>query len=125
MPQSFIEILWINNTAWSLTFLFSTEILIGINVALTLFQKARMVAMRGGLTSGIGMVLGLLEAGCASCGSVLLSSVLGIGVATSLLTLLPAQGKEFGVIAFIISSISVYITCRKIANPPVCSLKRK
>lgn len=125
VPGNLSQIIWLNNSAGSLAVLFSTAVTVGVNAALIVFLiKRRMAPFPAELTSGVGMFLGLIGVGCASCGSVVLSSVLGIGATTSLLTLLPWQGKELGVVALFISGLSAYLACRNIANPPICAVPK-
>jgi len=99
-------------------------ILTGINVALLIIYMRRQTRLRlvGG-SSAIGLFVGLLGVGCASCGAAILTTFLGVGFATSVLSFLPFHGTEFGIIAIILLSFSIYKTAKKIVSPEVCGVK--
>ena len=99
----------------------SVVALMGVNIALlTYYLKRRVKGARAGGTTLLGSLVGLLGIGCASCGSVILSLVLGFSASTSFLGFLPLHGLEFGLLGLTMLLISAYQLCRKIQNPLVC-----
>lgn len=122
LPRTLIEIIWLNNTALSLTLFILTAALVGINIALMVFHIAKRLATAG-LTSTGGIALAILGVGCASCGSVVLSSLLGATSATSVLSILPLRGTEFSLLAIVVLGISIVITSRRIIGPVSCSIR--
>lgn len=122
VPRSLVQILWLNTTPASFVLLVATAGLIGINISLMVFHVAKRLAGTG-FTSVAGMLLAILGVGCASCGSVVLSTVLGFSAATSLMSVLPLRGTELGLLANVILLSSIIITSKKITNPVMCSVK--
>ena len=59
---------------------------------------------------------------CASCGSVILSTFLGVGATAAFTGFLPFGGQEFSILAIIILAASLYVTGKKIADPLVCGI---
>ena len=68
----------------------------------------------------MGIAFSLLGVGCASCGSVILTSLIGFASATVVLGLLPLRGIEFGIIGIIILVLAMRLTIKKINQPLVC-----
>lgn len=89
--------------------LLAVATLTGVNVALVAYhvrEHGLAVERSGG--SAVGVVLGVLGAGCAACGSAILAGVLSLVGATSLLTLLPLEGLEFSLLAAVVLVLSTY-----------------
>jgi hypothetical protein len=103
------------------------SILFGINVALIIYyiKQRRVKSGSVGLSlAGMGgLVSSLLGIGCASCGSVIVVSVLGLFGASGILLLLPFQGAEFAVLGLFMLLFSIYYLIKKISNPLVCNMK--
>ena len=115
-----------NFTSWTLVVTIFISVFTAMNVTFIVYFIKRRIALQR--ISGLGVfsiIFGLFGVGCSACGSVLLSSVLGITTATALMGYLPFNGKEIGIIAIIILAISNYIILYKIKNPPVCKIKKK
>lgn len=69
-----------------------------------------------------GILSGILGIGCASCGSVLLSSIIGVSATTGFLGILPFGGYEFGIVAIILLLISIVVIGRKLQQPDTCKV---
>lgn len=83
--------------------------LVGVNVAmLTYHLRRRRVTVRSSTGSFAGVVLGTLGAGCAACGTVLLSGLLSLFGAAGALALLPLEGAEFSLLALGTLALSIY-----------------
>lgn len=107
--------------AASLTIIIS--ILMGLNIGVMVYYFKRRVAFQkasGG--SVIGLLLSFIGIGCASCGSVVLSSIIGIGATASFVGFLPFEGQEFSLLSIIILLGTLYITAKKISDPLVCGI---
>ena len=95
-----------------------------INISmLTFYFKKRINNDRANGAGIIGTVLGVLGVGCASCGSVILTSIFGISTSSALVGFLPLNGVEFGLIGLIFILISIYLLAKKINNPNICEIK--
>ncbi len=98
--------------------------LFSINISLFVYfilRAARLSKEAGIGTSGF--ILGMIGVGCASCGSVILSSFLGVGAAAGFIGTLPLKGQEFGLLSIFLLSISIYFLSKKIQDPLVCKVK--
>lgn len=71
----------------------------------------------------IGIFSGIVGIGCSVCGSVVLSSLIGLSAATTLITMLPLRGVEFSLLAIIILlSANGYLGI-KLQEPVACKKK--
>ncbi len=96
--------------------------LFSINISLFTFYFKRKIVL--GKTVGIsagGILSGLLGVGCAACGSVILSSIFGIGATAGFIGVLPLQGQEFGLLAIGILGFSNLLILKKIQKPLICN----
>lgn len=92
--------------------------LIGTITALLTYRFDNFTDMRGGnFFATAGIFLGMAAPGCAACG-VGLASLLGL---SSILTILPYDGKEVLLMAVGASAISIFSISRKLYNP-VCGV---
>ncbi len=108
-----------STTAKILTIL--NALLIGISLALAAYYiKRRASVLSSAGLSGLGMIAGLLGVGCSSCGSVLLSSLMGLSGATELTHRLPFGGYTFDVAGTVLVLASIYFTAHIISKPIVC-----
>ena len=97
----------------------------GINIAMLVYLLRRQAKVRKEAGASIfGVIAGMLGIGCAACGSVILTTIFGLGFTASLISFLPLDGAEFMIIALIVMMGSVYYISRKITNPMVCKPKR-
>lgn len=104
----------------------ATAILFGMNVAMLAYHLKRKVKLERSIgTSFAGVVFGILGVGCASCGSVILTSFFGTAAALGVLGVLPLKGLEFGLIGIAILTASVLHLSKKIADPDACQIPRK
>ncbi len=126
--QDRLSILWSSITVYLTTFSWSIQIItflvaffVGINTALLIYYVRQRFRLQGAArTSVLGVIISLFGVGCASCGSVILSSVLGFTIATNVIAVLPLRGKEFSLLAIVALLWSTYIATQKIASPFVC-----
>jgi hypothetical protein len=114
-------------TLFSGAYTVALAVLFGINIALlTFYIRRRQEVSRNTkihLSSVAGLVSGIFGIGCAACGSVIITSVLGLFGASSLLLLLPFHGAEFGVLGIVLLSISIRYLMKHINDPLVCPSK--
>ncbi len=98
----------------------------GINLSMLVYyvkNKIRMARSAG--ASIFGTVTGLIGVGCASCGSVILSSVIGIGLSSRFISKFPLNGSEFSIAGIFIVLFAIYSLSKKINNPSVCNIDNK
>jgi hypothetical protein len=98
-----------------------TSALFGANIAMTAhYIKDRVALRRSAGASLIATIFGVIGVGCAACGSVLLSSILGSAAAIGVLSFLPLHGLEFGIIGTVVMSAALWYTARKVSMPDAC-----
>ena len=115
-----------NFTAFSQILTIIVAVLFAINFSIVVYYFIQRVSLyKASGMSLVGIVIGLLGVGCASCGSVLLSSIFGFGVTASFLGVFPLKGKEFGLLSIVILSISTYLVAKKIQDPLFCNIPRQ
>jgi len=83
--------------------------LVGVNLALVTYHvREHGLSAEGGGGSAVGVLLGLLGAGCAACGSAILAGLLSLFGVAGLGTLLPFEGLEFSAVALVVLLLSTY-----------------
>lgn len=98
----------------------------GINIAMLVFYfKRRMAVGSAAGASGFGLVVGTLGVGCSACGSVILSSLIGITASSTLVSALPLHGAEFGIASIALIGLSTYWIAKKIQAPALCATKKR
>lgn len=99
------------------------SIFAGINIALMVYYfKQRAGIQKDAGASLFSIIVGFLGVGCASCGSVILSSIFGLGATAGFIGILPLQGSEFGLIGITGLAISIYLIAKKIQTPLICKI---
>jgi len=114
-----------NFTAFSRLVIFASAGLAGLQASLLAYylrQTAKLKQTMG--MSIIGITSSLLGVGCASCGSVVLTSLIGFGSTTALIGILPFRGQEFGMLGIGILLLAIHLTIKKINDPLVCGVKK-
>ena len=112
-----------NFSVLSATLVVFISVLFGLNIALTVVYFRRRIALqKAGGMSVVGMLAGLIGIGCASCGSVLLSTFLGVGATAAFTGFLPLGGQEFSILGVVILVGSLYVTAKKLSDPLVCKI---
>ena len=131
-PIHLLESITINFTTLSASYTIVIAILFGIDMAmLSFFLRTRIAGVKqSGIATGFfGIASGILGMGCAACGSFILTSVLSLVGASSILAFLPLKGEEFGIIGVILLLASLYLTAKQIPallagrqNSAVCKI---
>lgn len=99
-------------------------ILSGITMAMVVYYfKYRFSVHAAAGTSFLGVVVGLLGVGCSACGSVVVSTIFGVGATGIFLGVFPFEGTEISVLSVVILLGSLYVIARKIASPKMCDIK--
>ena len=114
-----------NFTPFSATYTILISLLFAINVSLLVFYIRRQRSIFKGVghvsVAGVGgLTAGFLGIGCAACGTFVLTSLLALIGAGSILTILPLKGQELGVLAVGLLAYSVYALIKKINAPLIC-----
>ena len=113
-----------NYSLLSAALLLVTALLFGVNVALLTYYIKRRRRVSGDAAAKLagvgGTVSALFGIGCAACGSVVLTSVLGLFGASGLLLMLPYHGAEFALLGIVLLTIATYYLAKRIADPLVC-----
>jgi hypothetical protein len=83
--------------------------LTGVDVAFVVYHvREHGITAREGGGSAVAVVLGMLGAGCAACGSAVLVGLLSLFGATGVLTLLPFEGQGLTALAAVALVLSMY-----------------
>jgi len=113
-----------NFTSLSRTLTIIVALLFGINMAILIYYIRKKIKLqRAAGLGGIGVLSGLIGIGCASCGSVILSSIFGIGATAGFIGILPLKGQEFGLLSIGILGFSIFLIAKKIQNSNNCNGK--
>lgn len=110
-------------TSSSLVLVIILSLLSAINIVMMIFYIRRRISLEKKTGVGLlGIILGFLGVGCASCGSLLLSSIFGLAATTSFIGILPFRGLEFGILGIFMLLFSTYLIAKKIQNPLLCKV---
>ena len=102
----------------------TSAVLTGLQASLLVFYIRQTAAVQQSMgVSFVGVATSMLGVGCASCGSVVLTSLVGFGSATVVLGFLPFRGQEFGFLGIGILLFAMSLTLKKINQPYVCDVK--
>ena len=122
--ESLLEGFQTNYTNFSRTILITSAVLAGIQLSLlTHLVQQKIHIYRSMGISGFGLITSLISISCISCGSVLLSTLIGFGSTITLLTVLPYHGEEIGPIGIAIQLFSLLIVIREIKKLNNCQCK--
>lgn len=107
-----------NFSFWSALTTVFIALLFAINCSfLTYYVREQKTLLPAGGMNIFGLLAGLLGAGCASCGSIILS-VIGLSGAA---VILPLGGQEFNWLAIGLLFFSLHLTSKKIVAEGVCN----
>lgn len=123
-PISLFGSITTNFTALAASYTVAIAVLTGLNVALLAYyvRKQRQLS-QGSLTVGTaGVLSGILGTGCAACGSLVLTSLIGTASGLGLTAVLPLHGGEFGVIGVLLSGTATYLLAKQLSKPAVCEV---
>lgn len=123
------KVIWTSLGLFTTNFTITSQVMIvivallaGVNIAMLIFYfKRRMAVQRAAGTSAIGLIVGMFGVGCSACGSVVLSSLIGITSASALISTLPLHGIEFGLASIALIGFSIYLLAKKIHSPAICN----
>jgi len=124
-PIRLFESIATNFTMLSASYTIAIALLTGVNVALIVYyvkrQKQRL--FQSGVTVGaLGIVSGAWGMGCAACGSLILTSLLGTAGGLGVIAFLPLRGGEFGILGVALLGTAMYLLSKQINKPIVCEV---
>ncbi len=115
-----------NFTPLSRIVTFVSAILAGVQISLLVYYIKQTVRVQQSMgMSALGVATSMLGVGCTSCGSVVLTSLIGFSSATAILGFLPFRGQEFGILGIGILLFAIHLTVKKINQPYACEVRRK
>lgn len=112
-----------NFTALSALYTVAIALLAGINIAFMAYlirRQREQISQRGAAAGIFGILSGAVGMGCVTCGSLVLTSLVGTTLGISLLAYLPLRGGEFGILGAILLGFSTYLLAKQITKPLVC-----
>jgi len=123
-PIRLFESIATNFTTLSASYTIIIALLTGINVALFVYyvKRQRRLAQEGLMVGSVGIVSGVLGMGCAACGSLILTSLLGTAGGIGVIAFLPLRGGEFGILGVALLGIATYLLAKQIEKPMVCEV---
>ncbi len=110
------------NTTISQLLTLCTALLVGVNTALLAYYVSLRIRFQR--VHGVGvfaLIFGVLGVGCGACGSVILSSIFGLTVATGITGVLPLKGLEFSLLSIVILLGSIVYLARSMQRPLTCN----
>src|SRR3989344_4815205 len=122
-PIRLLESITTNFTTLSALYTVAIALLAGINIAFIAYligQQRERISQSGATAAVFGILSGTVGMGCAACGSLILTSLLGTVGGTGLVVALPLRGGEFGIIGVVLLGVSTYFLARQITKPLVC-----
>lgn len=124
LPLSLLGSIATNFTVLSAFSTVAIAILAGVNAALAAYQIHRQRAFSGGSAGvgALGIISGALGVGCAACGSLILTALLGVSGAGAL-AFLPLRGGEFGLLGVALLTAATYLLARRVARPLTCEVR--
>ena len=120
-----ISALKTNFTLFSAAITILISVFSAINLSLAFFYIKRQIGVAQSVFGFGGILSGFLGVGCVSCGSVILSSIFGVGATAAFTSVLPLAGKEFAVLSVILLGLSIFLISQKIQEPFVCRTKNR
>ncbi|KKQ34303.1 MAG: hypothetical protein US51_C0044G0009 [Microgenomates group bacterium GW2011_GWA2_37_6] len=113
-----------NFSPFSRAITLTVVVLFSINISLFVYfiLRAAKLSKEAGISTS-GFIFGMIGVGCATCGSVILSSFLGVSATAGFIGILPLKGQEFGLLSIFLLSVSIYFLSKKINDPIVCNVK--
>jgi len=121
LPMRLLGSISTNFTTISASYTILIALLAGINVSLAIYLVRTRVLDGGGVLASLsGLGSGALGVGCAACGSLVLTSLIGTATGVGLLALLPLKGAEFGIMGVALLGYSTYLLAKQIRKPLVC-----
>lgn len=93
----------------------------GLYIPMFMYHLRNQVAeARAGAAGILAIIMSVFGIGCSACGSIVISSLIGVSATASFIGLLPFGGYEIGLLAFALLTISLYRVSQKIVFPGVC-----
>ncbi len=125
--STMIQAIPLNLSSTSIALIIVVSVLAGLNTTLIAYylQKRRAIFRESSL-GFFGMLSAILGIGCASCGSVLLTSFIGISASTVVTNVLPLKGIEFNLFAILLLLYAIYLISKKLLPEHllICEVKR-
>lgn len=111
-----------NFTPLSRSLVITNALLSGINLSfLVYFLRSRLTLAKSMGTSLTGTIMGVVAGSCASCGSVILTSLFGLSASASFISFLPLRGNEFGLLSTLLLIFSIFSLARHCRQPALCA----
>ena len=121
LPLSLLGSIATNFTLLPASYTIAIAFLAGINAALVIhLMRTQREFVGGGIIGASGIFTGALGLGCAACGSLILTSIIGTVGGIGVLALLPLRGSEFGIIGVLLLGYSTYLLAKRVTKPLVC-----
>lgn len=123
VPVSILGSIATNFSPLSAIYTVSIAVLVGINMSLIAYLLRNGGVVWAGSSAGVaGIFSGILGIGCAACGSLILTAILGTALGASLIAVLPLKGGEFGILGVILLGTATYLLAKQIIKPLVCEV---
>lgn len=87
------------------------------------YMRNRISKQRAAGIGMVGIITGFFGIGCGACGSVLLTTLFGLGATTQVLGVLPLQGFEITLLSMTLLLGGSIFLAHKIQDPAVCPIR--
>lgn len=84
------------------------------------FRARGKLLAKDGTLGGLGLLLAVLGVGCAACGTLVVSTILGIFGYSTLLMYFPLHGVEIGYFGACMLAVLSYVLAKRLATPYTC-----
>jgi len=107
----------------SIVIIFILSSLIAMEISVFIFYLKNRLIIKPETNFGIlGLPLAFLGVGCSACGSLVLTSLIGLSTASVLIGFLPLAGLEFELLGIFILLASIYLIVLKISLINNCKI---
>lgn len=111
----------VNTSVISKILMIVVTIAAGVSIALLVYYLKQRIKLDIAIgTNVFGILAGMVGVGCASCGSILLTSVIGLSASGAFISFLPLQGLEFGLASLALLVWSIWSVSKKIQKGLAC-----
>lgn len=118
---SLVFTLGVNTSITGKILMLTVTITAGISIAMLVYYLKRRIKLDIAIgTNVFGILAGIVGIGCASCGSVILTSAVGLSASGAFISFLPLQGLEFGLVSLVLLVWSIWSVSKKIQKGLAC-----